>query len=569
MVVLNDGEKEKTIQDLHNQEAEALAQLLAERYQLDYIDLSKFSINTDALKIIPEAEARATEVAAFKITGKNLFVVARSPNSPKVTALLNDLREKNYLITLQLGSEASLERAWSRYPEISQSTKTEAGVIDIADNEVSTLLKEIKNIDQLKNRLQTEIELTLKQGGVSSLLEIILAGGVSTSASDIHLEPELEGVRLRYRLDGVLHDILVVAKRLYPQLLSRIKLVSGLKLNIRANAQDGRFSIRLQNSEIEIRTSVLPSAYGESIVLRILNPQAIAVSFETLGIEPYLFTIMEKQITKPNGLVLLTGPTGSGKTTTLYAFLRRISTTENKIITIEDPIEYHLAGINQTQVNPDKQYTFLSGLRSALRQDPDIIMGGEIRDSETATIAVNASLTGHLVLSTLHTNNSAGAIPRLIDLGVNPKIIDAALNISIAQRLIRTLCPACRQTDTPTPSEKKLIDEVVASIQKKRSDLEIPSTKQLWRATPGGCSECNHTGYRGREGVFEAVLMDERIANILTINPNERDIRIAAIEQKILDLRQDGVLKVLKGSTTLEELGRVVDLNEEILELVP
>ncbi len=567
MVSLNDSDKEKTIQDLHNQEAESLAQILADRYQLPYIDLSKFSINTDALRIIPEVEARAAQVAAFKVTGKNIFLIARGPQSEALAAVIQDLKSKNYEVNLHLGSEASLERAWSRYPEISQSTKTEAGVIDISNEQISTLLSEITDIDQLKNKLEQEIATTFKQGGVSSLLEVILAGGVATQASDIHLEPELESVRLRYRLDGVLHDIMTVTTRLYPQLLSRIKLISGLKLNVRANAQDGRFSIRLKNTEIEIRTSVLPSAYGESIVLRILNPEAIAVTFETLGIESYLFTAVEKQITKPNGLILLTGPTGSGKTTTLYAFLRRISTTENKIITIEDPIEYHLTGINQTQVNPEKQYTFLSGLRSALRQDPDIIMVGEIRDAETATIAVNAALTGHLVLSTLHTNNAAGTIPRLIDLGVNPKIIDAALNISIAQRLVRTLCPACRQPSQPTRPEQELLDQVVLSIKKKRPDLGLPTTQHLWRAAEGGCSQCHHTGYRGRQGVFEAVLMDERIAKILTDNPNERDIRIASIQQKILDMRQDGVLKVLKGSTTLEEVGRVIDLGEEILEL--
>ena len=404
------------------------------------------------------------------------------------------------------------------------------------------------------------------------MLEILLAGAIATSASDIHLEPEEESVRLRFRLDGVLNDITFFDNKLYTQLLSRIKLVSGLKLNIKHTAQDGRFSITLGESNIEIRTSVLPGAYGESIVLRVLNPKSILVNFSDLGIEPSLFSVVEKEIKKPNGLILLTGPTGSGKTTSLYAFLRTINSPESKIITIEDPIEYHLNGINQTQVDKSKDYTFLTGLRSALRQDPDVIMVGEIRDEETAKIAVNASLTGHLVFSTLHTNNAAGTIPRLIDLGVNAKVIDAALNLAIAQRLVRKLCEVCKEKYAPEGAEKKLLEEVRASIV-ARSPREssgvasrpVPEITVVYRAKEGGCSACHTTGYRGREGVFEAIIVDQLISKTLSENPNEREIRVAAKGQGLLEMRQDGVLKVLAGSTSLVELGRVVDLSEEII----
>jgi type IV pilus assembly protein PilB len=563
MITFDDANEEKKVAELHASEAEQLAQVLAEKYSLPYIDLSKFAINTDALRLVPEAEARAANLAAFKLTGRNLFLALLSPQNEKTQVVLNDLRNKNYVLNLYLGSEASLERAWERYSEISRSAHTKAGVIDITDEEIVKMAKEVKTLADAQKLIEAESKIAREEGSISGLLEIVLAGGIATNASDIHVEPQEEQVRLRYRLDGVLQDVAFVEPPLYRHLLSRVKLISGLKLNVQKSAQDGRLSITFNGTEIEIRTSILPGAYGESIVLRILNPEAIKVTFETLGIEPRLFTIVEREIKKPNGLILLTGPTGSGKTTTLYSFLRQVNSPETKIITIEDPIEYHLTGISQTQVDPAKKYTFLSGLRSALRQDPDIIMVGEIRDGETAKIAINAALTGHLVFSTLHTNNAAGTIPRLVDLGVNPKILDAALNLAMAQRLVRKLCVQCRQEATPTPAEAKILDGVAASIARKRPDLAAPTTAKLWRA--GGCAECNGTGYRGRQGIFEAILLDQNLAPLLAGSPNEREIKIAALPQGILDMRQDGVLKVLDGTTSLEELARVVDLEEEIL----
>jgi type IV pilus assembly protein PilB len=561
-----DDSKQAQTEELKLKEAEDLAQLLSGKYHLPYIDLSKLPINTDALKIIPEEEARVAKLAAFKLKGKKVSLIITSPQNPQTQAVLKNLEEKGYQPEPHLGSVPSLERAWGRYPEISRSTRTEAGVIDLSDEEIEGYISQMESLGGFQKIFDSERAVAREQGGISSLLEIILAGAVVTHASDIHIEPQAKQVRLRYRLDGVLQDIVFFEPLLYRQLLARIKLISGLKLNVTASAQDGRLSIRLAEAEMEIRTSVLPGAYGESVVLRLLNPKSLELSLETLGIEPYLYQVVTREIEKPNGLVLLTGPTGSGKTTTLYSFLRRVSTSGNKIITIEDPIEYHLTGINQTQVNPGKNYTFLTGLRSALRQDPDIIMVGEIRDSETAKIAVNAALTGHLVFSTLHTNNAAGTIPRLIDLGVNPKVLDAALNIAIAQRLVRKLCQKCKVRHTPTTEESKLIEAVVVSIKKRRPELVLPPNRELWQAPEHStCPACHQTGYSGRYGIFEAILMDAQIAPLLTTNPDEREIKVRAREQKILDMRQDGLIKVLQGITSLAELARVVDIKEEIL----
>jgi type II secretory ATPase GspE/PulE/Tfp pilus assembly ATPase PilB-like protein len=402
--------------------------------------------------------------------------------------------------------------------------------------------------------------LSLKKSfRISKILEIIIAGALSTKASDIHLEPEEAYVRLRYRLDGVLTDILSFDLDTYKLLLSRVKLISNLKLNV-GGAQDGRFSIKLPDGDIEIRTSLLPGAYDESIVMRVLNPNSISVPLESLGIHPRLLAIFMHEIEKPNGMILVTGPTGSGKTTTLYAFLKKIHSPDIKIITIENPIEYHLPGIVQTQTDADKGYTFLEGLRSSLRQDPDVIMVGEIRDEETAEIAINSALTGHLVFSTLHTNNAAGAFPRLIDLGVNPKVITSAINISIAQRLLRKLCDTCKKEVAIAGPDKEIVDRVVAGIQDK-TYLEGIQMEKIWE--PVGCDKCNMSGYKGRIGVYEAVLTDQSIEKIVRENPSEREIKQAGLHQNILDMRQDGILKCLQGTTSLHELGRVVDLEKD------
>ena len=563
MVHFDEEKQDARIKELRAKEEEDFAEIIAAKVGLPYMDLSKIAINTDALGIIHETDARKASLACFRATGKLLDIAVASPESPEVKAIIDDFAGKGFSTTLYVASKASLERAWGHYADIAASSQTHAGVIAISDEDIVKYLDSFTTLAEVKQAI-TDEEASVRSGkGISRLVEIMLAGALALSSSDIHLEPRESSVRIRYRLDGVLADAAELSAKTSHPLLMRLKLVSAMKLNVTSAAQDGRFSIKIKGSPIEIRSSVIPGAYGESVVMRILNPETIALTLEKLGVEEELQKIFEAELAKPNGMILLTGPTGSGKTTTLYAFLRRVSNTGNKIITIEDPIEYHMEGINQTQIEEGKGYTFLEGLRSALRQDPDIIMVGEIRDKETAEVAVNAALTGHLVFSTLHTNNAAGTIPRLIDLGVNPKVLGSALTISIAQRLVRTLCSECRQEAIISGDEAELIKKVLAQIHERRPELALPPANRYYK--PGSCASCGETGYRGRVGIFEALMVDAAITEATVKNPSEREITVAALPQHILSMREDGIIKVLRGETSIEELGRVIDLHAEFV----
>jgi len=554
MVKFQDEKQDKKIEEILKKEEEDLAMILSKKYGVSYINLFGISIGPDALGVINEKEARDALVAPFKKIGKKLLVAVLSPNNSKTKEVITSLEEKNYIIEQYIVSKESLEHAWDRYSEVKRASATQAGVLDILPDDISALTKQIHSLGDISALVKKTI--SDPNTHTSRVLEVLVAGALSIEASDIHIEPEESDVRLRYRLDGVLQDITSFDYETYRLLESRIKLISGLKLNVKNIAQDGRFSIKIGNEDIEIRTSVLPGAYGESLVMRVLNPKTILVEFENLGMDEYLREILSGELSKPNGMILTTGPTGSGKTTTLYAFLKKIYSPEIKIVTIEDPIEYHIKGITQTQVNKDVSYTFAKGLRSTLRQDPDVIMVGEIRDAETAETAVNAALTGHLVFSTLHTNNAAGTIPRLIDLGVDPKVLSSALNIFLAQRLIRKLCESCKIRENPSQKEISVIESVLKTIPRDN----LPTLKSVYRA--GKCTECNNTGYKGRIGLFEGIIMDSEIDKAAVSNPNEREIKKAAEPQKILDMKQEGIIKVLAGITSLEELGRVVDLSE-------
>jgi len=421
-------------------------------------------------------------------------------------------------------------------------------------NSIKEAAKNIKHLLDVIPEID-EVVSSKTQNRITRLVEVILGAAIALDASDIHIEPEEKHTKLRFRLDGILHPVTLFDRVTYGMMNSRIKILSGLKLNLKNEAQDGRFSVDLGDTKIEMRTSVLPGSYGESIVLRLLDPKSISVPLEELGMHEVLLNAVEKEIVKPNGMILTTGPTGSGKTTTLYAFLRKVHMPGIKIITIEDPVEYHVEGITQTQVEVEKKYTFANGLRSALRQDPDVIMVGEIRDDETAGIAINASLTGHLVFSTLHTNNAAGTFPRLIDLGVNPKTIVSAITIAMAQRLIRKLCATCREEKVIPEIDKKRIELVLTTIPKT---IPIPQKERYWIAK--GCGKCNDIGYVGRTGVFEAILADSSIEKIVCENPSEREIAAVAALQGIPNMQQDGILKVLTGVTSLQELERVINL---------
>lgn len=553
----NEDKQNKKIEELRRGEEENLAKLLAGKYGVSYADLTLLPIDMDALRVIKESDAREAQVAVFSMQDrKNISIAVLSPKNQKTVDVLDTLTKKGFIPHVFMVSNQSLNKVWDRYKDLSFSFETRGGSLDISNEEILNFLKEVKSLEDVRKLIEDTLAMK-KAYRISRIVEIVLSGALATGSSDIHIEPEESFVRIRYRLDGVLTDVAHFDLETYKLLLSRIKLLSGLKLNIKDNAQDGRFSIKVGEDNIEIRTSILPEAYSESIVLRVLNPKSIAVPLEELGIHPRLLEVFEKAVSKPNGMILTTGPTGSGKTTTLYAFMRKIHNPGIKIITIENPIEYHLPGVVQTQTDEDKGYTFLEGLRSALRQDPDVIMVGEIRDSETAEIAINAALTGHLVFSTLHTNNAAGAFPRLIDLGVNSKVITSAVSVAIAQRLLRKLCSECKEKTPLEGEDKKIIDTIISQIE-DRSYLEGLTTDFIWKAK--GCQKCNMSGYKGRTGVYEAILTDEAIENVVNQNPSEREIQKVAKPQHLLTMPEDGVLKILSGITSIEELGRVVDL---------
>jgi type IV pilus assembly protein PilB len=429
-----------------------------------------------------------------------------------------------------------------------EETKKITGEVWVRDK-INKLIKTgVKHILQFKEALEKTFDKT-----ATEIIEVLMAGAFYLDSSDIHIEAKEKSARIRVRIDGVLHDVLDCDLRVYKLLLSRLKLLAGLKLNITTRPQDGRFSLFLEGSSIEIRASSLPSEYGESIVLRILNPKWV-VSMEELGLREDLLKTFEYEIRRPNGMIVCTGPTGCGKTTTLYAFLQKINNPEIKIITIEDPIEYHLKGVSQTQVNPKKGYDFASGLRSIVRQDPDVILVGEIRDFETAKIALQAALTGHLVLSTVHTNDAAGTIARLQALGEKLPNIAPAINLIIGQRLVRKVCPKCVQFEKIEPEILKKITQALKGLPEKvkipelSPEIELPKVK--------GCPDCNFTGYRGRIGIFEAFLVDAEMEKFILTNPSIAELREKAIQKGMVPMQKDGILKVLNKITTLEEVER-------------
>lgn len=556
MIQFDEDKQKRKLNDLLKHEEEELVQFLSAKYNIDYVDLNITSVSTDALRLINEQIARKNKIVAFSLVNKKLKVALRQPDNADALEVVNELKEKGYEITINICSTASLEKAWSYYKDLSFAYENKAGSLEIASEEINAIIEKADSLPTIISILENTLSMK-KSYRVSRILETIIAGAMSTEASDIHIEPEEKYIRLRYRLDGVLVDVINFDLDTYSLLLSRIKLLSGLKINIKKDGQDGRFSVHIKDADIEIRTSVLPGAYNESIVMRILNPKSIGVPIEELGIPPKLLAVIEKEIVKPKGMLLTTGPTGSGKTTTLYAFIKKVHEPSVKIITIEDPIEYHLPGIVQTQVN-DKGYTFLDGLRSSLRQDPDIIMIGEIRDGETASISINSALTGHLVFSTLHTNSAAGAFPRLIDLGVNSRIIGSAINMVLAQRLVRKLCNFCKKEVAISDTIKSQIDSVLNTIYDKNDIPQMPS--HIYEAN--GCDKCNKTGYKGRIGIYEGIKLNTEISAVIDSNPSELEIEKSAANQGILTLKQDGIIKVLNGITSIDELERVITVTD-------
>ncbi len=547
------GKEDNQLALIREREEEDLAHILSDKYGMTYTDLSLMSIDNGSLRLIPEAEARKAEAVAFAKIGKTLSLALRNPNNPALAKLKEDLLAREFKIKEFLVSQKSLDRGIARYADLTFTTESKAGVFVIPENTLDAFSKQSnKNIESFRQELDnTASEHALDR--VSLLLKKVFAGAFVLRSSDIHFEPDEEKTLLRFRIDGLLSEIYSFDAKTYKQLNARIKILSGIKLNITNKAQDGRFSILKGETQIEMRASFIPGNYGESIVLRILDPEATKVSYTDLGIPPKLLARLETEIKKSHGMLLTTGPTGSGKTTTLYSFLREVHAPEIKIITIEDPIEYHLSGIVQTQVDAEK-YTFSEGLKSIVRQDPDIIMVGEIRDGETASIAIQAALTGHFVFSTLHTNNAAGTFPRLADLGADPKSFGSAVTVSMAQRLIRKLDPNKKIERALTNDERKMIAKIFDSVVDK--SLLPEKIETVWEPDPA----CEGTGYHGRIGLYEAIFMDDELATFLRDNPPENEIAKVAAKQGYLTMAQDGIIKALAGITSLSEVASTVDL---------
>jgi len=551
----------KRLSQLRQSGEENLVKSLAPQYGLSYINLRGLSINPSALKLVSESEARAAELVVFEKRNKKLSVAIKNPNNPKTKQTVATLEKGGWELNFYMCSTASLEHAWQRYQDERGTEAVKKGVLDIDPEEIKKLAKRLTNTEQVSAFLE-EMRSYNTANHVTTIVEAIFAGAIALHASDIHIEPEQGDIRLRYRLDGVLHDIIDLDKRIHNRLNSRLKLLAGLILNIHDEAQDGRFTFDMGDKDVEVRVSVIPGAAGESIVMRLLDPTVASFSMDDLGLNEILYNLMQKELERPNGMIITTGPTGSGKTTALYAFLQKAHKPEVKIITIEDPVEYKVDNIVQTQVEED--YTFSSGLRSILRQDPDIIMVGEIRDREVAETAIHAAQTGHLVFTTLHTNDAAGAFPRLTDLGVDPRSIGSSVNIVLAQRLARKLCDKCKTSYDASPQERKLIEKVLAGHPKPP---QLSNPLKLYKAT--GCEACNGTGFSGRDGVFEAILMDDKVEEAVIRDPREHVIMEAARSQGIPTMAEEGIVKVLAGIFSLEELARVIDLSVLRPESIP
>ncbi len=534
---------------LKQKEKEAMSK--ADLANISYINLVGFPISPETLVIIPEGQAKELQAICFFAGATDIRIGVIDPKNPKFSQLIGEL-ERNYhaKVTFYLISQHSFDFAFKLYKAVPKIRKFVSGV-EISKEEINKFEKEIRTFKDLEEKL--------KEISITDILTLIIAAAIKANSSDIHLEAEKNDIKVRFRIDGILHDVATLDPKIWPKIISRIKLVSKLKINIEDRPQDGRFTIFLTNENIDVRVSTLPTAHGESVVMRLLMSSAIGLSFENLGLRGKSFEELKNEIKKPNGMIITTGPTGSGKTTTLYAILNKLNDPETKIITIEDPIEYRLAGINQSQVDHSKGYTFASGLRNILRQDPNIVMVGEVRDLETAEIAINAALTGHLVLTTLHTNDAAGTIPRLLAMEVKSFLLAPAINAMIGQRLVRRICPACKQEAELDNQTLSRVMKILAEIP-EASGARIPAIelKHLQFYKGGGCEECQGIGYKSRVGIFEIMTMNKEVENlILTGHVSEYDMRAISVKYGMVTMLQDGLLKAINGITTVEEVFRV------------
>jgi len=526
-------------------EQEQLIKKKAQQLGLTYVDLRNYPISPQVLEIIPKEVAEKYQVVAYLKAGDTLKVAAVDPTNQEMQRKVREIaREFGLNLHWGICSEASWQSALRYYPKRAKEISRE---FEIKTVEPTAFAQKIQSLAELKQKI--------KQIPTTQLLETILSGAVISEASDIHLEPKKETLRIRYRIDGVLNDVAELAKEAHKALLSRIKFLAKMRMDISTIPQDGRFTFTAEGKIFDIRTSVFPTIYGETVVMRLLEHEAKFKSLEELGFHPEIREAILESIKKPTGLILNTGPTGSGKTTTLYAILDKLNQPGVKIITIEDPVEYKIPGIVQTQVDPKKGFDFANALKYTLRQDPDIILVGEIRDVETAHTALTASLTGHLVLSTLHTNNAPSALNRLIDMGVKPYLLPGAIRLIIAQRLVRKICQNCKEEYEPDDKLWSRIEPIISKLKKAFPQKFEKVPKKLWRGR--GCEKCNGTGYKGRTPIAEFLKPSPKIEKMVTEKATITETYQQARKEGMISMEEDGIRKTLEGITTPQEVWRV------------
>jgi len=540
------------MKDIAIKEKEELAQKKAASLGVPYINLFRFPITADTIGLLPQKEAERLGLVCFLFTGSELRLGALDPQSTEVQEMAHTLQERHHSNSVvYLISENSLQEAIKFYaalPIIKPITKD----VNITEKDLDRFASAIATLEELKKQF-------VATTNISDLITLMIAGALKYDSSDIHVEAEEKQVIVRYRLDGILQETGVLDKELWSKIISRIKLLAGLKINITDKPQDGRFTIVLKDQKVDVRVSALPTVYGESVVMRILKPMA-SLTYEQLGLQGVVLEALKRQIARPTGMIITTGPTGSGKTTTLYAVLQILNKPGIKIITLEDPVEYKLEGINQSQIDASKDYTFAKGLRSLLRQDPDIVMVGEIRDIETAETAIQAALTGHFMLSTIHTNSAAGAIPRFLSMGVKPFLLVPALNAVMGQRLVRRLCEKCKTTINLDEATAKRVKDVMQKISPEFLSQQKIDLNNLQFFSAPGCEACSGLGFKGRIGIYELMEMNKELEQLIL--KNEASVYVVeetAVKNGMITMAQDGLLKALQGITSVEEIFRVVE----------
>ncbi len=531
---------------------ERIAKEKAASLGLEYVNLLGKSVDPEAMELVKEENAKEALLVPIGKTLRYLKIGCFDPNLPKTKKIIENLKLTGYKVKIFIVTKTSLKHFWNFYKYIAKPKKKIIGLLEIEEKDLETFGFKNLTLEKIDNKIKNFQQTEFKK--ISTLLEMIMAGGIVMEASDVHLEPKQDFAILRYRLDGLLYKVSQIDLKIFTRLINRIKLIGQMKINVKDSPQDGRFTVRFKEADIEIRASVIPSEYGEMVVLRILDPKTINLKLEDLGLRKDHLEIIKAQLKKPNGLILNTGPTGSGKTTTLYTFLRYKQNPTLKIITVEDPIEYRLKDIDQTQVDRAAGYTFASGLRSILRQDPDVILVGEIRDNETAQIAMHSSLTGHLVFSTLHTNDAAGSVQRLIDMEISPSVLASALSMAIAQRLVRRLCKDSAEFKKPSKEFLKALEKVY----KKLPDTSfLPKLEDVLIGYPKKTESCP-LGYKGRLAIFELFVVDGEIERLINKKPSHIELLELAKKHGMTTLQEDALLKIAAGITSIKEAERVV-----------